>query len=76
MSNREYIITVRREHWAAMPDNWMHAIKEMEGVEILSQDERFRMVRVRADQSVVERIREEFADWLHVEERSDHETRE
>lgn len=76
MSNREYIITVRREHWAAMPDNWMHAIKEMEGVEILSQDERFRMVRVRADQSVVERIREEFADWLHVEERSNHETRE
>lgn len=76
MSDSEYIITVRREHWAAMPDNWMHAIKEMEGVEVLSQDERFRMVRVRATEAVVKQIRDEFADWLHIEERSEHETRE
>ncbi len=74
MSDSEYIITVRREHWSAMPDNWMHALGEMAGVEILSQDERFQMVRVRAGGAAVEKIREEFADWLHVEERSDHET--
>ncbi len=76
MSAREYIITVQREHRAATPDTWMRAIGEMEGVEVLNEDERFRMVRVRADDAAVERIREEYADWLHIEERSDHETRE
>lgn len=76
MSQREYIITVQREHRAATPDRWMRAIGEMEGVEVLQEDERFRMVRVRADDAAVEKIREEFADWLHIEERSDHEPRE
>lgn len=76
MTEREYIITVRREHWAAMPDNWMHAIKEMEGVEVLSEDERFRMLRVHADDAAIEKLRKEFSDWLHVEQRSEHETRE
>lgn len=76
MSEKEYIITVQREHRAATPDTWMRAIGEMEGVEVLNEDERFRMIRVRADDAAVEKIREEFADWLHIEERSDHETRE
>lgn len=76
MSTKEYIITVQREHRAATPGKWMHAIGEMEGVEVLNEDERFQMVRVRADDATAERIREKFADWLHIEERSEHETRE
>lgn len=76
MSKQEYIVTVKREHWAAMPDNWMHAVKEMDGVEVLSEDERFRMLRIRAEDAAIEKLRKEFTDWLHVEERSEHETRE
>jgi len=76
MSGREYIVTVRREHWSAMPDNWMRAIGNLEGVEVLSDDERFQMMRIKAESGALEKIREQFSDWLHIEERSDHETRE
>ena len=76
MSDREYVITVKREHRSAMPDNWMGAIERLEGVEVLSGDDRFQMMRIKASDGALEKIREEFSDWLHIEERSDHETKE
>lgn len=76
MSDQEYIVKVKREHWASMPDNWIHAMSEMEGVEVVSEDSRFRMMRIRADESAVQRLRREFEGWLHIEERSDHDTRD
>lgn len=76
MSDREYVITVQREHRAAMPDTWMRAIRDLDGVEVLSEDERFQMLRIKADDAAIDKIRNQFADWLHIEERSEHESRE
>lgn len=75
MKETEYIITVKREHRGAMPDRWMDLVRELEGVEVLSADERFNMLRIKADKAVLNAIEEHFGDMLHVEERSEHETR-
>lgn len=76
MSETEYIVTVKRDRQAALPDNWMRAIENLDGVEVLSDDERFQMMRIKVRSGALEKIRDQFADWLHIEERSDHETRE
>lgn len=65
---KEYLITLRREHRGAMQDDWRRAIRRMEGVEVVSEDERFQVLRVNASDTAIETIRREFGDWVHVQE--------
>lgn len=69
---KDYIITVNREHRSAMDDDWMDAVAGLDGVEVLSEDRRLMLMQVRASEQAIKAIRERFEDWLHVEEKNEH----
>jgi hypothetical protein len=66
MSEKRYVIALKRERAADAPADWQKRLQEIEGVTV--QGAARHRVQITADEETAGRVREELGDCCHVEE--------
>ena len=67
-----YVLAVKRDERAGVPRDWLEVARGIPGVVILG-DANSTRVQIRATPEAIERLREQFSKYIHIEKVIPHE---